>query len=125
MLLRDTYLNQIGENMEFQVFGLTYPDEVVISVSYIDTKNSSLTPVTYQASSDLTSAVAAEKLMETLVDSIGMFFDSFFTQASDQEDIYIPRWQEEKYKKIALYYRVTRENVALSFMADQLLKDNE
>lgn len=126
-LLSDLYRDNFDSEIKvFEVYGLTYPDEVMISVSFTDKNNPSSVPVTYQVSADLNEEVGPEKLIKTLVDSVGIFFDDFFTQGQSDSGIeYIARWQEANFKGLDIYYKVSRENIGLTLMANELLKDHE
>lgn len=104
----------------FKVFGETYPDEVAIAISLLKQDDELAIPVTYTISADLKKGENAEKLLETLVDSVGMFFDNFFSSSEDWDE-YNARWQEIEFRTIKLFYKVTRENLELTSLADQLL----
>ena len=65
-----------------------------------------------------------EEILNLLVDSIGFFFDNFFNLEDDpDESIYSSDWEESKVKDKAFHFKITRENIGLSLMADALLGD--
>ncbi len=110
------------EGKTFQVHGLTYPDEIFLAVSYADFEDASCSPLTYAASADLNqtdSGKNLKKLFEVLVDSSGLFFEAAFYGAS--KDLYDSAWRKSELRRQSFYYQVTRENVALTLQANQLL----
>ncbi len=108
-----------ADNKKFQVHAITYPNELLLTASYLDPEQLEVAPVTYMISMDLEEKEDPEKHFDTLVDSIGLFFDSFFADP-DWND-YQPNWGEAEYKKLKFYYKIGRENMALSIQAEQLL----
>ena len=122
--LKDTLLSLYQDSCDregktFQVYGLTYPDEVFLSVSYLDENNLHKIPVTYSASIDLDNQNCSPEILNLLVDSVGIFFDTFFD--APEED-YITPWIKSEIRKKTFYYQVTREVISLSLQADQILK---
>lgn len=107
------------QKKEFQFHGFTYEDEVFIAASYLDSSNLLDAPVTYLVSVDLEEGKKADNILEVLLDSMGIFFDGYF---SDPDwNAYEANWTEAEFKKQPFYYRVTRENVALTLQAERLL----
>lgn len=106
------------QNKEFQVCGITYPDEIFISCTFTDPESETI-PVTYAMSSDIDESTKSEDLMNKMVDSIGLFFDNYF--AAPDNLVYHQNWEETKYSGVHFYYQVTREHIALSIMANNLL----
>jgi hypothetical protein len=119
-LLYSTYEEQcIKSNRSFEVFGQTFPDEVFLAISLLDQNDQAAIPVTCSLSSDLSSTDKSDKIIETLIDSVGMIFDDYFS--SENWDEFTPIWTDIEFKGIKIYYKITRENVALSLLADKLL----
>lgn len=109
--------DQIQKN--FQVHGLTYPDELYLAVGILNPEKLEVAPVTYIASLDLEKDQDPEKFLDTLIDSLGVFFDSYFKDI-DWND-YVANWTEASYKDLKFFYKISRENVALSIQAEILL----
>ncbi len=119
-LLIENYQSRYDSKVfSFEVHGLSYPSEVVLTASLINTQNKLEAPVTYHVSSDLDDSIKMDKLLNDLVDSIGLFFDSYFS--TPEWNDYSSRWEEMKFKSLDLFYKVTRENISASLAADQLL----
>ena len=81
-------------------------------------------PVTLFLSSDLNDKTASHKIMDTMFDSAGIFFDSFFATEETEDEIwddYVLDWQDAEFGNDKIFYKVTRENVSLSMAADALL----
>ena len=120
-LLNLTYESECkAEENFFEVFGLTYPNEVLLVVSFKSTIPG-FTPITYKASADLKDNTDANKTMDILVNSIGIFMDKFFAQRDDFS--YQSFWEEVDFEKISIWYRASREDFALTLKADELLND--
>lgn len=119
-ILYNVYQKQCdANNKAFQVYALTYPNELLLTASYLTTDELETAPVTYMISMDLKEKEDPERYFDTLIDSIGIFFDSYFAD-SDWRD-YQANWEEAEYKKLKFYYKISRENMALSIQAEQLL----
>jgi len=104
---------------KFQVHGLTYPDELYLAVGILNPEKLEEAPATYIASLDLEKDQDPEKFLDTLIDSLGVFFDSYFKD-TDWND-YVANWTEASYKDLKFFYKISRENVALSIQAEILL----
>lgn len=70
-------------------------------------------------SMDLEEKEDPQKYLDTLIDSIGIFFDQYFADANWND--YQANWEEAEYKKLKFFYKISRENMALSIQAEQLL----
>lgn len=109
-----------AKSLAFQVHGLTYPDEFFLAVGLFNPKKLEEAATTYVVSLDLDEKMKdPEKHLDTLIDSMGVFFDSFFGDP-DWND-YNSNWTEAKYKDLNFHYKVSRENVALTIQAEALL----
>lgn len=103
----------------FQAHGFTYHNELWIAVGFIHPKSLDQAPITYIASADVVDKTKPEKLLHLLVDSVGLFFDNYFSNPEGLE--YYSAWQEGDIKEQKIYYKVSRENIELSIQADYLL----
>tara|TARA_Y100000780_G_C13696127_1_gene423448 strand:+ start:201103 stop:201540 length:438 start_codon:yes stop_codon:yes gene_type:complete len=103
----------------FQVYAITYPDELLLTASYLNQEKLEEAPVTYMISMDLEEKEDPQKYLDTLIDSIGIFFDQYFADANWND--YQANWEEAEYKKLKFFYKISRENMALSIQAEQLL----
>ena len=125
--VKASLLELYGENAEregktFQVYGIIYPNEIFLAISYADFEKDSAIPVTYAASANLNqkdSSVNLKKRFDLLIDSSGLFFEDFFRGGS--KDLYDSTWRKGELRRQTFYYQVTRENVALTLQANQLL----
>jgi hypothetical protein len=128
--LKQILLNIYGERCikdekTFEIFGFSYPNEVLLIISYVGLDKFE-TPVTLFLSSDLTLKTATDKIMDTMFDSAGVFFDSYFaTEESEDEiwDDYVLDWQDAEFGSDKIFYMVTRENVMLTMEANLILGD--
>ena len=123
-LLNSTYGNKFDkEKNEFAVFGMTFPAEVVLAVSLVNKKDDNAAPVTYHVSTDLNEKIKADKVVDNLVDSVGIFFDSYFEDPNWND--FFSKWEETEFKGIKIYYKISRENVGLTLLADQILEESD
>lgn len=113
----------IEEEKTFEVFGFSYPSEVLLIISYVGLDKFT-TPVTLFLSSDLNEKINPEKIIDRMFDSAGIFFDQYFAHEDTEDQIwdeYILDWDEAEFGNEKFFYRVTRENVGLTIEADLLL----
>ena len=123
-LLESTYAAQCRQfAKKFEVYGLTYPDELFLAVSLLNQNDSNSSPLTYLLSKDLTQTERPTKILDNLVDSIGLFFENYFN--NPQEDPYISVWQENEMRGVKFFYRASRENIALTLQANKLLAQED
>lgn len=121
-LLNSTYKDQCDKkNKSFLVLGHTYPDEVVLIVSFLDEKSLGSIPVTLILSADLDEKNKSDELLEVLVEFIGIFFDQVFS--SEEWDDYNPNWEMEEIKDLKIYFTVSRENILLTIKANGILEN--
>lgn len=120
-LLNSTYKKELEISKRyFDVYGIVYPDEILIAVSLLNANNTTV-PVTYFISSDLNTDTPPKQNLNDLLDCIGIFFDSFFQ--TKEWDEYQANWEEIKYKRNIFYYKISRENVSLTLMATKILEE--
>jgi hypothetical protein len=118
--LREVYAAQIeDQGKDFEVAGLTYPDELFLSASFLDPENQIEAPISFMISLDLTEKTNPQDMVKKLIDSIGVFYDGVFAQKDWSE--YVPNWTEANEKGIDFFYMVSRENVGLTIKANELL----
>ena len=126
--LKQILLNIYGQqclnnDYTFEVYGFSYPSEVLIIISYVGLDKFSL-PVTLFLSADLDEKTDSDAIVNTLFDSAGMFFDNYFANEKSEDEIFedfILDWQDGEFNNTNLFYKVTRENIALTMQADLLL----
>ena len=135
-LLVQNYSDQCQKlNKTFEVYGQTFPSEVLIAASFLNKTDQLIIPVTFIVSADLEANQNQEKLLKSLIDTIGMYFDKFFAddeslrsdedgeaiEDTNSESHYIADWEEAELNKVKFWYQVTRENIGLTQIADDLL----
>ena len=129
--LKQILLNIYGDkclkdDKTFEVYGFSYPSEVLMIISYVGL-DKFVAPVTLFLSADLTEKTKTDDILNDMFDSVGIFFDSYFAQAEAGEaedeiwDDYVLDWEETEFNKQTFFCKVTRENVGLSIEADLLL----
>lgn len=121
-MLRSLYGQElIDHNFTIQVYGLTYPTEVVLMISLVNPEDQNSGAITYQASAELAEKSEPKAMLDVLVDSVGGFFDHAFADLENLE--YLAIWTEAKIRDTNFHYIVTRENVGLSLEATKLLRE--
>ena len=126
--LKQILLNIYGEkclkeDKTFEIYGFSYPSEVLMIVSYVSL-DKFVTPITLFLSADLLKDTNTDDIINNMFDSVGVFFDSYFAKAEDLDEIwddYILDWEETEFGKLQFFCKVTRENIGLSMQADLLL----
>ena len=117
----------IKEDRTFEIFTFSYPTELLLIVSYTSL-DKLIAPVTLFLSSNLEEKKDPKKTMDNLFDAVGVFFDSYFgSKGNDDSEIwdeFIYEWQEADFAKQKIFYKVTRENIALSLEAESILLKN-
>lgn len=122
-LLNETYKSECKQNGRyFDVYGQVYPEELLLTVSYLSEKDEYLSPITCFLSCEPDQMATAEKVSETqanFIDLVGLFFDEIF--ADSEWDEFEPVWQEVSHKNQNYFYKLSRENINLTLEADKLL----
>lgn len=123
-LLNGTYALECQKrDCVFDVYGQVFPSELLVIVSFIPTKTQTQAPVTCFLSSDtaqMTTPNERKKTQDLFIEIAGQFFDEIF--ANDNWSEWEPNWQEVEYDKHKYFYKLSRENIALTIEADRLLK---
>ena len=121
-ILLNIYGDQcIKEEKTFEVYGFSYPSEVVLIISYVGLDKFT-TPVSFFLSCDLSKDLKSDEIINDMFDSAGIFFDTYFAkEESEIDEDFINDWQESEFNNRQFYYKVTRENVGLTIQADILL----
>jgi hypothetical protein len=115
----------LKDDRTFEIYAYTFPKEVLLIVSYVSF-DQHVIPTTLFLSADLSTESKPEKVMDTLCDSVGVFFDHYFAQTKDDEEFeeFVHEWTDEEMSGITVYYKITRENIALTLEADRLLTEH-
>jgi hypothetical protein len=113
----------IKDEKTFEIYGFSYPSEVLMIVSFVGLDKFT-TPVTLFLSANLNEKSKTDEMINDMFDSVGVFFDAYFSKSEDKDEIwddYVHEWEETEFAKLKFYYKVTRENIGLSMEADRLL----
>ena len=120
--LENLFEQELKEHLkEFAIFAEAYPDEVTLIVSLLDKKDPNASPVTLFLSNDLSAKDEPEALLNTMVDTVGIIFNQYF--ASPDEIDFFDDWNIIEMKKLKGHYKLNRENVGLTLMANKLLEE--
>ena len=111
------------QNKSFDVYGELFNDEILVIVSWLDNDHQEhATPISCFLSADVFKKDESEKILQDLVELASVFFDDYF-QTKDWNE-FEPNWLKTEYKKSEYYYKITRENIALSIQASKLLDED-
>ncbi len=111
----------LKDDKTFDVYGFTYPNELLIIASYVGMDQGTI-PITIFLSADINQKSDPKKLFDSLLDNIAIFFDQYFQNINNEEwDEFVYEWQEEVINRQTFYYKVTRENISLTLEAEKLL----
>lgn len=115
----------IKDDKTFEVFALTYPTEAILFISYLDSDNNQ-SPITLSLSVDLVESNDSKKILDTLINIAGEYFDIYFSEEKNSESLwdgYVYEWEEEERNKLKFFYKISRENIALTIEANKLLEE--
>jgi hypothetical protein len=125
-LLKATYMEEYKDDPRtFSVWGFTYPDEMLLIVSFADNHGTTTSPITLFISVDMDEKTKVKPILSKLLDASGVFFDEVFSSKKQEDpDLYQAHWQEGENNKLKFYFKVSRENIHLSMEATRLLADS-
>lgn len=120
-LLNSTYEKEL-KNIEgfFEVFGMSYPNEILLVLTLKSTKPD-IWPMTLKISADLEEKDKPKKLMDTLINSVGVYFDQYFSNEELEVGL---NWEEAEYDSQKIWYLSSREDFGLTLEADRLLEES-
>lgn len=122
-LLNETYKSECKKNNRyFDVYGQVYPEELLLTVSYLHETDPGQAPITIFLTCDPDQIATPDKVKKTQGDYLelaGLFFDEIFANSEWKE--FEPTWQEVTHNNQNYHYKITRENVNLTLEANRLL----
>lgn len=124
-ILNDTFKDKKATPQYlFDAYGKVYGDEIVVAACYYNGANMNEIPVSIIVSFEMDekSKKNIKKIFSDMMDLTGLFFEEFFDNPEFTD--YEPEWQHHSFKKNDYYFKVTRENIALSLEAERLLKED-
>lgn len=124
-LLNETYATECEKRGRyFDVYGRAYPEELLVTASFAPEDRSYGPAVTCFLSCDSTEMsdpATAKKTQAAYVELLGLFYDEIL--AGPEWDEWEPLWQEVEHGGRTYFYKLSRENMGLTFEADRLLRD--
>jgi hypothetical protein len=125
-LLKSTYLQNFKDDPRtFSVYAFSFPDEILLIVSFADDHGGDSSPITLFISVDIDEKTKVKPLLSKLIDASGVFFDQVFADASHEDpDFYQANWQEGENNTLKFFFKVSRENIKLTFEATKLLAES-
>lgn len=124
-LLNGTYALECQKReCVFDVYGQAFPEELLVVVSFISTKHRGQSPTALFLSSEALALSTPQELKKTqdlFIEITGQFFDEIFANENGAE--WEPMWQEVEYQNHKYFYKLSRENIALTTEADRLLRE--
>lgn len=124
ILTQSFYQECQSQSLNFDVLGATFPDELLLCLSLVQVESPEIAPCTLMLSADIKQSTAPEKLLKTLIDQAGVFFENFFqTSEEDKHELYQARWLDEKHGNQVFYAKVSRENIRLTLEANKWLEE--
>ncbi|MBI2521932.1 MAG: hypothetical protein HYV97_16065 [Bdellovibrio sp.] len=123
--LQEQYSSDLSlTHRKFELFTELYANELCFGLCLVSENDGSSSdlPMTYIVSADLTDKTDPLSLLDRLVDSAEIFFDQFFANETAME--YSVTWQTSELRGLKFYYKISRENLALTQKANALLGDD-
>lgn len=117
--LKHLYQTQLSaRKLSTFFYGESYPDELVLALNLI--QNSPHGPsLSCFLSVDLAEQTASKQTLEKMLNFFTVFLDQYFSETEWEETGDF--WDQLEYQKLTLYYKIGRENIALSLEADKFL----
>lgn len=106
----------------FEVYGQLFSNEILLITSFLPIKDKPDSPVTIFVSTEISDKLkesAIKKIFDSIIDLTGHLLDDYFSDENWSE--WSPNWLDTNLNKIDFSYKITRENIALSIQASQLL----
>ena len=121
--VNDSYQGLLTKNnMSLEVYGEIHPGEVAIAFSLIESDDPKGAAITLMTSGDLQEKEDPKSILDQILNSCSEFFDLILT--SENEDFFQPNWIQTNFVKNNFYFKITRENIGLSIIANELLKNS-
>lgn len=122
-LLAQVYSKQCKQaGRGFKTYAASFPGELLVIVSWMSLERIESAPITLLLSMDLTEQTAQEEKLKRLVDCVGLFFDELIeSDLMEEELFYEPMWVEKVERDLTFFYKISRENIALTLEANKLL----
>lgn len=129
---QDSLLNALDESYKkesaadecfFDVYARIYDQEFVVAMSYVHKTDQLRAPITLFISHDVIGDEKEfTKALTSLLDLSGLIWDDIFSQRPFEG--HIATWTENEFDGHKFYYKITRENLALSLQAKEILAGN-
>ena len=120
-LLNTTYEGQLKLfEKRIKVFGELHPKEIAMAFSILSQDKNSTDAITLMVSGDLNEKDNPKKTLDHILNYSSEFFDLIFNDQGQDE--FQPNWVKTDLKKDNFFFKITRENVELTLMANKLLE---
>lgn len=124
-VLNDSFLSECQKlSGKFQLFGEVFPEEFLVMASFLSENEAA--PLTCFLSAEKDQIDTPKKLKKTQEDFLKLFghlFDEAFAKGDD-DTIYEPVWQDVTLKSEKYFFKLSRENIALTIEANRLLQNH-
>ncbi|MAW07869.1 MAG: hypothetical protein CME61_06250 [Halobacteriovoraceae bacterium] len=120
-LLNSTYEGQLKLfEKRIKVFGELHPKEIAMAFSIMSRATDCTDAITLMVSGDLNEKDDPKKTLDHILNSSSEFFDLIFNDQGQDE--FQPNWVKTDLKKGNFFFKITRENVELTLLANKLLE---
>lgn len=130
----DTWINEVSDLLhqiyeqhllhskrELSVYGEIFNDEVLLILSLCPEGNASAAHFSIFLSADLTEKSDPKKVLDQLIDYSDVILNNYL-RGGELDNFGI--WFNETINKLEFFYKLSKENVALTLEANKLLKDS-
>jgi hypothetical protein len=118
-----TYESSIkSKNLSLKTYGELHKGEVCLAFCLSSIKSDNTNAVSLILSLDLKDKDDPKETLDNTINQSSEFFDLLFS--GQKEDIFQPNWTKSDLKENNFYFKITRENIALSIEANKLLKNS-
>ena len=121
--IEDAYQGLLTKNQKsLEVYGEIHKAEVAVAFSLIDNNDPRGAAITLMTSGDLKEKEDPKKTLDQILNSCGEFFDLILT--SENEDFFQPNWIKTTFSKDNFFFKITRENIGVSIVANEILRNS-
>ncbi|MBF0297190.1 MAG: hypothetical protein HQK51_00600 [Oligoflexia bacterium] len=121
-------LDQHKIKKKIDIYSQVYDSELLLIISLLDDDEKSLSSITCFTSIDLKEKKEYEKYLYRVLDFVGLILESILDKLITNQDLekesiidYCENWLEEEFHDLKIFYKISRENVALTLQANKLL----
>lgn len=116
-IFKKTYPS-LNLDKDFEIYGEIYDDELLVIISTSSADNCISCHLSCDTDND--SSELLQKKLAHILDLMGYFFDNY--NSTTEWDEWEPNWQDLQHEGMEYFYKISRENIALTLAANKILE---